>query len=189
MNDEIRAQIKEVVEFFMGKPVNNDVLAEFCNRRKFELVTMSQYEDYLFQYQHDKRASTIVPLVLAEMAKLQIPPELGTASERNAVFANNNMVELAISKIFEDNGIVYHEADTLAKNMGMMFQGVMSSVGNRVNNMGTATIIDIAEKVLGKPLTVEACARYFRKEADALARAKEKVDEVKSDGADEVKVA
>lgn len=179
MNDETRAQVKEIVEFFMGKPVNNDVLAEFCNRRKFEPMVVSQYEDYLFQYQHDKKVALLVPLIMMEMAKLQIPPELGTVSERNSAFANNNTVEIGIAKLFEDNGVLYHEADTLAKNVGMMLQGVMTSVNNRVTNMGTATILDIAEKVLGKPLTVKTCAEYFRKEADVLARAQEKVDEVK----------
>lgn len=173
MDDTRRNEIKEVVEFFKGKPVTNDVLAEYCNRRKYVPIVLSEYEDYKFQYEHDQRFARVIPLIMAEMLNIQQPPEFASQADRKKAFDNNNRIELNIAKIFEDSDILYSEADTIGKNLGVMLQGIMTGVSNRVNNMGVATMMDIAGKQLGYPLTVKACAQYFRKEADALARAGE----------------
>jgi hypothetical protein len=173
MQDEKRAQIKEIIEFFRGKPVNQEVLQEYCNRRKYEVIVLSDYEDMLFQYEHDERFTRVMPLLMTEMLKLKQPPEFATHAERKAVFDNNNAVELAMSKVLEDNDILYSEAETLLKNLGTMLQGVTTGASNRITNMGVATMLDIAEKQLGKPLKIKACAEYVRKEADTLARMQE----------------
>ena len=174
MEETRRNEIKEIIEFFRGKPVTNEVLTEYCNRRKYVPIVLSDYEDYLFQYGHDERFTKIIPLIMAEMQNIQQPPEFANQIDRKKVFDANERIELNIAKIFEDSGILYSEGDTIAKNLGVLLQGIMTGVSNRVNNMGIATMMDITEKQLGRPLTIKACAQYFRKEADALAHAEEK---------------
>jgi hypothetical protein len=169
MEPEQRKKIGEMLKSFKGNLVTNELLEAYCKRHGITpVLVMSQYEDYLFQYDHDERFTNVMPLLLEALSKLQQPPEFCSQEEHKAVVMNNNEVELRLAMILEENGILWSEATTLIGNFGILVSSAIERAKNSVKNMGEATMLHITEAQLGKPLTLKAAADYFRTEADKL---------------------
>ena len=49
-----RAELLDILEHFEGKKITNEVLQEYCARKKYRVITEGEYQDWQFQYAHDK---------------------------------------------------------------------------------------------------------------------------------------
>jgi len=161
-------EIKKVLAHFKGKPVNNKVLAEHCNLNHFDLITEGAYEDYLFQQEHDERAQNILPLIFAELSKFQYVPTFISVDERRKMNEVNEDIEWKISKVLEDNGILYREIDLICKNLATAFQAIMENAGRRANNMCAVVLSTLAKEKFGDPLKLKDLALYYREKAKEL---------------------
>ena len=169
MDAEHKKKIGELLTAFEGKVVTNELLDAYCKRHHIEpVMVMSQYEDYIFQFQHDRRFTTVMPLLLNALQKLTQPEEFVSPEEHKKFMANNDMIELEMAKILEDNGILWDEAQGLISNFGILIAGVIERTKNRVKNMGEATMLHVTTEQLGKPLTLKALSTRFAEEAEKL---------------------
>ena len=161
-------EIKKVLAHFKGKPVNNKILAEHCNLNHFDLITEGAYEDYLFQQEHDERAQNILPLIFAELSKFLYVPTFISVDERRKMNEANEDIEWKISKVLEDNGILYREIDLICKNLATAFQAIMENAGRRANNMCAIVLSTLAKEKFGDPLKLKDLALYYREKAKEL---------------------
>jgi hypothetical protein len=164
MDGKRRQDIKAIVEAFRGQPVTNDLLKAYCERHGYELLTEGEYQDWLFQYEHDERIVTALPAIFAELAKFQYTSEFAGDEERRKIREANEAIEVAIARIMEEHGVRYgKEVDVFTGNLGGALQGIMSNAGVRASNMGANTVLRIAIDILGEPLTLKKLAAYNNK--------------------------
>ena len=161
-------EIKKVLAHFKGKPVNNKVLAEYCNLKHFDLITEGAYEDYLFQQEHDERVENALPLIFAELSKFRYVPTFISDDERREMNEANEDIEGKMSKVLEDNGILYREIDLISKNLATAFQAIMENAGRRANNMCAVVLSTLAKEKFGDPLKLKDLASYYGVKAKEL---------------------
>ena len=161
-------QIKNILARFRGKPVTNNILAEYCNLNKFDLVVESQYEDYLFQQEHDERAQRALAGIFAELSHFRYVPTFISDTEKRALNEANEDIEWKIAKVLEDNGVLYKEIDLLTKNLGGALQAVIENAGRRANNMCAVVLSTLAKEKLGDPLSLTTISAYYREKAKEL---------------------
>lgn len=163
VSNEVRAgELKEIVEFFRGKPVTNDALKAFCDRKKFMPILVGEYEDYLFQYEHDLRLATALPEILALLTKFRIVPELEKESVKKKIIKDNDDLSAEVAGVLENHGIVYREVDLLTRHIGGALDKIMQLANTRASNMCSAVMVDLAEEKFGKVLTIKAFAEAYR---------------------------
>lgn len=161
MTGKRRQEIKAIVEAFRGQPVTNDLLKAFCERHGYELLTEGEYQDWLFQYEHDERVASALPAIFAELTKFQYTSEFAGDEERQKVREANEAIEVNIAQIMEEHGVRYgKEVDVFTGNLGGALQGIMSNAGVRASNMGANTLLRIAVDTLGQPLTLKKLMDY-----------------------------
>ena len=164
-----KEKIAEMLKSFKVKLVTNDLLDAYCKRHKIvPSLVMSQYEDYLFQFEHDERFTKIMPLMMAALSGLRQPPEFCTPEEYKAVQDNNSKIENDLAGVLEENGILWEEGVQLLGNFGILLASCVERSKNGVKNMGEATMRHIAEQQLGTPLTIKMLTDYYRKVAEKL---------------------
>ena len=157
-----RGDFAKIVEFFRGKPVTNDVLKAFCERHKLPVVTAGQYEDYLFQYEHDERAAKAFPEIMAALATYRVAPELMDDEARKKIIEANDEIAAEICVILERHGVVYREVDLLTKHIGSALMAIMESANTRASNMCTSVMVDLSTEKFGKTLPLKAFGEAFR---------------------------
>lgn len=164
-------QILNILEHFNFHPkVSNKVLEQYCTRMKYDFLSAGEYEDHLYQYQHDERAKVIVPLILAELTKFQYIPDYIGENKRKEMKESNDNIEYAISKICEDNGIQYREVDVLLKNFAQEIGTTIENAGTRINNMATLVISTVAQDKFGNDLKISELAKWHRERAAEVAK-------------------
>lgn len=161
-------EIKEIVEHFRGTPVTNNSLAEFCNLKHFELITESQYADYLFQQEHDERVSNVLGGIFEELSHFRYIPTFISDAEKKKLNEANEDIEWKIAKILEDNGVLYKEIDILTKNLANACQAIVENAGRRANNMCAVVLSTLAKEKFGDPLSLKPLAEYYRVKAKEL---------------------
>src|SRR5215208_5834680 len=140
-----RQDIKAIVEAFRGQPVTNDLLKAYCERHGYELLTEGEYQDWLFQYEHDERVAKALPAIFAELTKFQYTSEFAGDEERRKIREKNEAIEVKIAEIMEEQGVRYgKEVDVFTGNLGGALQGLMQNAGVRASNMGANTVFRIA---------------------------------------------
>lgn len=161
-------EIKKIIAHFKDKPVNSNVLREYCNLNHFELITQSMYEDYLFQQEHDERVQEALPFIFSELTKFQYIPTFISNDERRVMNEANADIEWKISKVLEDKDILYREIDLICKNLATAFQAIMENAGRRANNMCAVVLSTVAKEKFGDPLKLKNLALYYREKAKEL---------------------
>lgn len=65
-------QLIGLIEFFKGKPVNDNVLQEYSNLHKLpEMVDMDKFGDYMYQYEFEQKLITFHTKVVNALARLK----------------------------------------------------------------------------------------------------------------------
>ncbi len=165
MDGARRIQIKAIVEHFRGKAVSNGALKEFCERNKYEPLSEGDYQDWLFQYEHDERVKAALPAIFAELSKFQYVPELCGDIERQAISKANGEIEVRIAELMEEHGVLYNEIEVFTKNLGSAFMALMENAGTRASNTCAAAVSTLAKKTFGELLTLKKLSDYHRNQA------------------------
>ena len=162
-------QVRKILDHFKGaKSVPQKLLTEFCNLEKLNVITEGQYEDYLFQDEHDKRVSAILPRVFNILAQWQYTPEFVHESVKNVIREHNDDLEWKLAKVLEEGGIVYKEVDIVTKNMAQAFATICENAGKRMNNMAAVVLSDLARQKFSNELIMKDLAEYYRGRAKEL---------------------
>jgi hypothetical protein len=157
-------EILDIMQNFnFHKKVSSRVLQSYCDRKGYEFLGAGDYEDHVYQYEHDQRAKAIIPLVLAELQKFQYVEDYIGESKKEKVKEENGQIEFAIAKICEDHGLQYREIDVLIKNFGEEMNAITNNASTRMNNMCAIVISDVAQQKFGEVLTVKDLGDYHRK--------------------------
>lgn len=160
-----------LIEHFKGKPVNQDVLIEYCNLNKIGAISEGQYQDFLYQYNHDKRIEAIVPDILAAMQKYRPVPTLIEEAARNTLIDSNETISVEICSLMEKHGILYTEIDLICDSIGGHFKAMLYEAGVRANNMAATMLAHTAKEKYGDPLTVKVLGEAYRSIAVAKGKA------------------
>lgn len=160
MTPEKRAQVRQIVDHFRGKPVTQNVLIEYCNLNKFEEITLGDYKDYLYQVEHDEKVMTLYPLILAELQKLAYTPEFASEKERKAVTEGNDAVRVNITKLFEDNAVLYRTVDTLGQELGAIIGRTVAAAGQTAFNKALEVLMHMAREKFGSEFNMKHAADY-----------------------------
>jgi hypothetical protein len=156
-------QIADILAHFNYHPkVSNKALEQYCTRKNFTFIAETDYEDHLFQYQHDQRALKIVPEVMKALLDYQYIPDYISKAKQQELKAKNEQIEMAITHICEENGLHYREVDVLIKNLASSVGAVITNASNRLNNMCALAISGVAKERFGKELKVKDLAEYLR---------------------------
>jgi len=163
-------QVRKVLEHFKFAPrVSNMALRQYCERMKFEdVLGEGDYMDNLFQFQHDQRVIAILPKLFTLVATYQYPQDYISDKAKAEIKEHNGDIEWKIAKLLEDEGIVYKEIDIITENLGDTIKGILTSGGNRLNNMCTTVLADLGRKKFGEALVVSDMAVYYREIAQEL---------------------
>jgi|CXWL01.1.fsa_nt_gi hypothetical protein len=157
--------IGAILAFFNGKPVTQDLLNEFCNLNKFDVITPGQYEEFRGQQEHDERVMAMLPTIFAELSAFRHIPEYIGDNEKKALRESNDDIEWRIAKIVEDSGIPYgREIDVVFRNLANALQGIVTNAGVRMNNMCAASLSAIAKQKFGEKITVAQLGTFYRTE-------------------------
>lgn len=168
---EAGARILAVLKAFNYAPkVSNMALKQFCERSGYGdyIIGEGEYQDYLFQYQHDVRVGVIVPQVLAILSKYQYQPDFIGEAEAKRIRTHNDDLEWEIAKVCEDAGIVYKEIDTVVKNISQVLSSIVDNAGNRMNNMASVVLATLAKDKFGEQLALSDLGTFYRERADEL---------------------
>lgn len=159
-------EILDLMKNFSFHPkVSNAVLKTYCERKKIDFLGEGEYEDHLFQYQHDERAKVIVPQIIEALADYQYPMEYVGDEKREEVKKHNEEIEYKIAKICEDGGIYYREIDVITKNLAEIVGSTIEAAGTRMNNMCALVISTAAQEKFGEGLKVTDLAEFHRERA------------------------
>jgi hypothetical protein len=145
--------------------VSNAVLKSYCDRKKIDFLSAGEYQDHLFQYQHDQRAIELVPKILAKVAEYQYIPDYISDKKKEEMRKANEALQYDIAKICEDGGIYYREVDVLTKNLAGEIGAVIETAGTRINNMCSLVISTVAQEKFGDGLKVADLAHFHRVKA------------------------
>jgi len=166
MDEKRRAELGNIVRHFRGKPVNNNVLAEYCKRNKFQPLLAGEYSDYLYQVEHDDKVSALFPLILAEIQKIAYIPEFASESARKKLREQNDEVRVNITKLFEEYGIEYRLVDTLSQELGAMVGQTIVSAGTTAFNKALEVLLHVAKTKFGAPFNMRHAADYAKEVFD-----------------------
>lgn len=161
-------QTREIINRFRGQQVTQNLLDEFCKLKHFDPIVVSEYEDRLFQQEHDERVASALPDIFAELMKWQYIPTYISAGEDKKLREENEDIEWRIAKVLEDKGIQYKEIDTATKNIGNALQHIMTMAGNRASNMCVVVLATLAKDKFGDPLVLKPIAEFYRAKAKEL---------------------
>lgn len=163
-------QIKEILAHFKGKPITQNVLTEYCNLNHFDPIVMSQYEDCVFQQEHDERVAALMPALFAELSKYRDVPTFGTEKERKAIAEANGDIEWQIAKVLEDHGVIKGEISIITGNLAQAFKGIVENAGTRAKNMCDSVLNEIGEEKFGKNMPIKPMAEFYRAKAKELGK-------------------
>ena len=161
-------QIKAILEHFKGKPVNNNVLKEYCNLKHFDVIVGSQYDDAVFQQGHDERLAEVLPFIFAELSQYRDIPTYGSDSDRKNIKEANEDIEWKIAKVLEDHGVLKMEVKIITGGLGDIFKNIMDNAGTRATNMADTVLNTIAKEKFGDPVALRPLGEYYRTKAKDL---------------------
>jgi hypothetical protein len=163
-------QILDILKNFNFHPrVSSAVLESYCNRKGYEPITSGDYEDHLYQYQHDERARVIIPVILGVLQKYQYAGDYISDAERKRIKDENDALEVEIAKLCSENGIQYREIDIITSNFGEELSSTIKNAGTRMSNMCAVVISTIASDTFGKELTVKDMEEWHDQRSRELA--------------------
>jgi len=163
---------KLLAEHFKGKQFNDKVVYDFCTRNKIAVTDSGSVEDFIYQYDYDARLKTVTPLVLAELATFQVSGEYDTPEKQKAVLEHNDGIAEKVSRIMEENGVLYREIEVLPT-IGADLSQILTNAEGLSSRMCANVMAELAQEKLGNPLTIKALADEHAQIADRKFKAKE----------------
>lgn len=164
-----QTEILEILQNFNFHPrVANSVLKSFCDRKGYEFLPEGEYQDHLYQYQHDQRATVIIPLILQAIQKYQYIPDYIGETKKKEMKTQNEAIEIEIAKLCSANGIQYREIDVLTKNFAQELGSTIENAGTRMSNMCALVISSIAQDVIGTDMSVKVMEDWHDNRAKEL---------------------
>lgn len=158
-------EILDIMQNFnFHKKVSPRVLKSYCDRKGYEFLASGEYEDHVYNYEHDQRAKVVVPLIIAELQKFQTIEDYIGDAKRAALKKENEQLEFNICRICEEQGVHYREINPLIKNLAAELSTLIENTATRMNNMGTAVLDHMSAHHFGRdyPLVADMGA-YHRK--------------------------
>jgi len=163
-------QILDILKNFNFYPrVSSAVLESYCNRKHYEPITAGDYEDHLYQYQHDERTRVLIPVILEVLQKYEYAGDYISDEEHKRIKAHNDALEVEIAKLCSENGIQYREIDIITGNFGEELSATIKNAGTRMSNMCSVVISTIAQDQFGKELTVKDMEEWHDQRSKELA--------------------
>ena len=138
---------------------------------------MSQYEECVFQQEHDDRVASLMPVLLAELSKYRDVPTFGTEKERKAIAEANSDIEWQIAKVLEDHGVIKGEIGIITGNLAQAFKSIVENAGTRAKNMCDSVLNEIGEEKFGKNMPIKPMAEFYRAKAKELGKQLQKTQE------------
>ncbi len=182
MSEELKLHNNDrivLAEHFAGKTFNDKIVVDFCKRNKIAVTDAGSVEDFIYAVDYDKRMTTLLPLILEELSKLEYAGEYVSDQERKRISDANDDISEHIAQLLEDNGMWYRETNLLQSLAGDVAQ-IFATAERRINNMGATVLAEIAQEKLGDPLTLRALSNERAQIADRKAKKIEK-EEIKSE--------
>lgn len=167
-NDDLnvnRGEMEAIIRHFIAStiPVTQNVIKEFCNVKGFKVVTLGAYEDFKFQYEHDRRLEALVPAIMEAFLKYRNVPELAKDDERKKIIDANTHLSTEIAKLMEDHGILYQEIDLVTETLGSVIKAIFTDAGKRANNMCSTMLAHTAREKYGETLALKTLGEAYRK--------------------------
>ena len=168
-NTQKALEVLDILQHFSFHPhVSAKALQQYCERAGHEYLGEGEYQDHLFQYNHDQKSMVIIPLILQALLKYQYVPDYTSDAKKAELRGANQDIEFEIAKLCEDNDLQYREIDILIKNFAEDIGSTISNAGNRMNNMCTVAISNVAQETFGEALFVKDLAQFTRDRAKKL---------------------
>ncbi len=158
-----------LAKHFVGKTFNDKLVVDFCKRKKIAVTDAGSVEDFIYAVDYDNRMTILLPLITAELTKLEYAGEYVSDSERKRIGDANDDISKNIAQILEDNGMWYRETNLLQSLAGDIAE-IFATAERRINNMGATVLAEIAQEKLGDPLTLKAMAVERANIADRKAK-------------------
>lgn len=159
-------QILDIFKNFNFFPkVSNALLKSYTERKGYDMLTAGEYEDHLYQYQHDERALVIVPKLLELLQRYQYTPDYIGDAEKARIKKENAELEMEMADICAQNGLEYREIDAMIKNFGEVLNAIFSNTAQRMNNMCGTVIATVAQEHFDNGLKVSELAKWYRERA------------------------
>lgn len=154
--------VGDIIAHFEGKLVSPEVLTEYCNLKHYPPITMGEYEDYLFQYQHDARMAKIVPDIMSVLSNVKVAGMFDSDKSKETTNSDNMALAVEICNLLEIHNIEYREVDLITKNLSSLISAIFKSVDVRVGNMASTVLAETATAKFGEPLTIQKLGAAFR---------------------------
>lgn len=156
-------EVLDIMKNFNFHPkLSNPVLESYTKRKGYEFISAGEYQDHLYQYMHDQRCQELIPQILEALQSYHYVPDYVGETKKRQLRAENQELEMRISKLCEDAGISYREIDIVTKNFAAELGATIESAGTRMNNMCALVVSVVAQKQFGEHLLVKDLATYHR---------------------------
>ena len=160
MNEQRRAEIRAIVDHFRGKPVNQNVLKEFCNLKKYEPIVLSDLDDYTAQVEHDEVVGKLFPKILEQLQYLRYKPEFANERDRKEVEEQNDEIRVSITKLFEEHALPYRFVNNVAEDLGNFVGGKIAMAGTTAFNKSLEVLLHLAQAHFGGEFNMAHAAKY-----------------------------
>jgi hypothetical protein len=168
-------QMRDILEHFKyAKTVDSKILEEYCRRKKFKIISEGQYQDYLYQHEHDVMVEKSMPQILAILVKYKYEPTIITPTKLKEIREHNEKLEIDIANILEEAGIRYVEVSTVCNNLALAFKSMFEASGRLINNMAATVLSDLGKQKFGDDMPIKKMAEYHREEVAKMEKGERK---------------
>lgn len=174
MTETRRAEVRQIVDEFQDKKVTQDLLTAYCERMKFEPLTLGDFEDYKYQVEHDAMVSVLFPKILAEIQKITYVPEFATEAERKKIRDANDEVRVSVTKLLEEHAVPYRLVSTLTTELGRMVGSTIEMAGTTAFNKSLEVLLHLAHAKFGADFNMKHAADYAQEFYSAAEREEKK---------------
>lgn len=168
MNEQRRAEIKNIIEHFrgmqpFGATPTQEAIDKHCQAMRYERITEDNYKDFLAQVEHDEIMSRLLPAILTELQNLVYIHDFDKVEARKQGGEKNEEVRMAIAKLFEDHAVLYRDIETLGRKIGGVLGQVIDSAGISIYNKALQVLFHLARAHFGEELNMLHVRDYAEK--------------------------
>jgi hypothetical protein len=169
MPSERKKELLNVVEHFRGKPVTQDAIVEYCNRRGYEPITLGELEDFTYAVTMKERFNEVWPKMVAVLGKWKYLGELASEEDQKAQY---RAIEAELLQVMEETDLkvdsVRWITRELASVMSILIKNVADGLDDKIMAVQSAWILE----KFGKATIGEIPAATWAKECAQLAEKK-----------------
>ena len=130
MDDKKRAEIMAIIEHFGEETPSSKLIEEFATKNGYEPITASQYEDWVFQIEYDKKVVAFLAEATKLITQVRYTPELASREEKDKIAEINEDLTIEIAKLIEKYEFSYHVINGLGSDIGRLVAGLFESAGS-----------------------------------------------------------